>query len=104
MKEMPAAATSYRKTPELTEELRMAERAEYNGQLSGSRGSIEKLKIHTLISAIVIAIGVVLMIGKIYADSEPGGIPILLVLLGLGWHFITRLRIRSHYRKGKADT
>jgi len=56
---------------------------------------MEKLKIHSLISAIVIAIGIVLMIGKIYADSEPGGIPILLVLLGLGWSFITRLRIRS---------
>jgi len=76
----------------------VAEPTEGDGQRSGSRGSMERPKIHARISAIVIAIGVVLMIAKIYTDSEPGGIPILLVLLGLGWYFVARLRIRSHHK------
>ena len=45
----------------------------------------EKLKVHKVLSALTIAIGFVLMLGKIYADSEPGAIPILLVVLGMGW-------------------
>ena len=58
----------------------------------------ERLKVHKILSALTIAIGFVLMLGKIYADSEPGAIPILLVVLGMGWYFITRARARSHRR------
>ena len=47
---------------------------------------------HKLLSALTIAIGLVLMIGKIYADSEPGAIPLLLVAFGIGWHCFARLR------------
>jgi len=47
---------------------------------------------HTRMSAVVIMVGFVLMAGKIYADSEPGGIPILLVVFGFGWHVVTRIR------------
>ena len=39
---------------------------------------------HQLLSALTVVIGFVLMIGKIYADSEPGAIPLLLVALGTG--------------------
>lgn len=46
------------------------------------------------LSMITIAIGLVLMTGKIYADSEPGLIPLLLVVLGIGWHVVARARIR----------
>jgi hypothetical protein len=51
-----------------------------------------------LLSVVTIAIGFVLMMAKIYADSEPGAIPILLVVLGMGWYFITRVRTQSHHK------
>ena len=38
------------------------------------------------------------MIYMIAVEDEPGGIPILLVVLGIGWYLITRFRIRSHYK------
>ncbi len=60
--------------------------------------TLEKLKVHKILAALTIAIGFVLMLGKIYADSEPGAIPILLVVLGMGWYLITRVRARSHQR------
>lgn len=59
--------------------------------------TLERLKVHRTLSALTIAIGLVLMIGKIYADSEPGGIPLLLIVLGTGWYFVTRVRTRSHH-------
>ena len=37
-----------------------------------------------MLSALTVGIGLVLMSGKIYADSEPGAIPLLLVMLGVG--------------------
>ncbi len=60
--------------------------------------ALEKLRVHKILSALTIAIGFVLMMGKIYADSEPGAIPILMVVLGMGWYFITRVRTRSHHK------
>ena len=59
--------------------------------------TLKKLKMHKLISVLITAIGFALMGAKIYADSEPGAIPILLVLLGIGGYFITRVRIQSHH-------
>jgi hypothetical protein len=56
---------------------------------------MKKLRLHTLISILIVAFGVVLMTAKMYADSEPGAIPILLVLSGIGWYFIARGGIRS---------
>lgn len=50
------------------------------------------------LSILTLAIGLVLMVGKIYADSEPGAIPLLLVVVGLGWYFITRVRTQSHHK------
>ena len=50
--------------------------------------TLEKLKVQKILSALTIAIGFVLMSGKIYADSEPGAIPMLLVVLGTGWYLV----------------
>ena len=41
-------------------------------------------------SLAVAAIGCLLMAGKIHADSEPGAIPLLLVVLGIGWYVVAR--------------
>ncbi len=60
--------------------------------------TLEKLKVQKILSALTIAIGFVLMSGKIYADSEPGAIPMLLVVLGTGWYIVAWVRTRSHRR------
>lgn len=61
--------------------------------------SLSALKIQTAISAMVTAVGLVLMAAKIYWDSEPGAIPLALVFLGIGWFFITQIRIRSRRKR-----
>ena len=76
----------------------IAGNTEYDGGRGGSRDIMKKLNMHTRISVIIIAIGLVLMMRQMYADSEPGAIPLLLVVLGIGWYFITRARIRSHHK------
>lgn len=54
----------------------------------------DALHVHATLSATVIAIGAVLMAGKIYADSEPGLIPLVLVVSGIVWRTITAVRRR----------
>ncbi len=50
------------------------------------------------LAIITIAIGLVLVAGKIYADSEPGLIPLLLVVVGTGWYLVARARSQPHYK------
>ena len=54
-----------------------------------------KLKMHKIISLIIIVIGILLMMMKIFEDSEPGAIPLMLIIVGTGWYLKTRARIRS---------
>ena len=61
-------------------------------------GTLEKLKVHKILSALSVVVGLVLMAGKIYADSEPGAIPMLLVVLGAGWYLLARARTRRSRR------
>ena len=56
-----------------------------------------KYKFQIRISVIIMFIGFVLMVGKIYADSEPGAIPLLLILSGAVWYFIIRFKNRSQH-------
>ncbi|MDP3446292.1 MAG: hypothetical protein Q8T08_25825 [Ignavibacteria bacterium] len=58
-----------------------------------------KLKMHRIISLIIIVIGILLMMMKIFEDSEPGAIPLLLIIVGAGWYLKTRARIRSQQIK-----
>lgn len=44
------------------------------------------------LSLLTIGIGLVLMTMKIYVDSEPGALPLILVLLGVVWYWIERVR------------
>lgn len=57
----------------------------------------KKLKMQTLLSVLTIVVGFVLMVLKMYADSEPGAIPLLLIVVGAGWYFITQSQIRSQH-------
>lgn len=55
----------------------------------------EQRRVHQILSILLIVVGLVLMIGKIYADSEPGLIPILLVLAGAARYVAAR--VRAHH-------
>lgn len=56
----------------------------------------KKLKKQARLAAIPFVLGGVLMIMMITVEDEPGGVPVLLVLAGLIWYLITRLRMRLH--------
>ena len=55
----------------------------------------EKQTIQTLLPLLLIAIGVLLMIFKIVVDSEPGAIPLLLILAGAVWYGFKRWAFQS---------
>jgi lipoprotein signal peptidase len=57
----------------------------------------KNLKIQEFISVLTIVIGILLMMIKMYEDSEPGAIPLLLILLGAGGYLITRVQIRKRH-------
>ena len=50
---------------------------------------MERPKVHQFLSIIMIVAGMLLMIFMIHTESEPGAVPLLLVLIGMGWFFIT---------------
>lgn len=54
-----------------------------------------RLRVHRMLSALAVLIGVALMVYMIYAESEPGAIPLLVATLGIGWYVITQNKIRS---------
>jgi hypothetical protein len=59
-----------------------------------------KTEMQTLIPVMFMATGIVLMILKIYADSEPGAVPLLLIVTGAGWYVF--IRTRSRWQKPKS--
>lgn len=58
-------------------------------------GMEKSFRLQRLWSAIVTVFGAVLMVGKIVVDSEPGAVPLLLVILGAGWFVTNRIRARG---------
>lgn len=63
-----------------------------------STGAGSNRRTQLILSALTVALGVVLLIYMVTVENEPGGIPLLLIVLGGGWHLTTRARIRSHHR------
>ncbi|MEX0721277.1 MAG: hypothetical protein WD059_11455 [Balneolaceae bacterium] len=59
----------------------------------------KKLKMHKLISILITLIGIALMTFMVIVEDEPDAIPLLLIVLGTGWYFITRYRIPSQHRQ-----
>jgi hypothetical protein len=55
----------------------------------------KNLKLHSLLSQIIMGIGVLLLVFMIITEDEPGALPLFLLLAGSIWYFITRYRIRS---------
>lgn len=50
---------------------------------------------HKLLSLLTIFIGLLLVTFMIIVESEPGALPLVLILIGTGWYFITRSKLRS---------
>ncbi len=58
-----------------------------------------KLMIQRMLSVIMIALGFTLMVLMIVVEDEPGGIPVLMIITGTIWFFITQSRIKSNQTK-----
>ena len=57
---------------------------------------MKKRKIYALLSALTVLIGAMLMAYMIYVESEPGAIPLLLIVFGIGWYLAAQYRFRRH--------
>ena len=53
---------------------------------------MNKRKLHTRLASATTVAGLALMAGKIAYDSEPGLVPLLLVVLGVAWLLMARRR------------
>jgi len=56
---------------------------------------MQNLRVHRVIASVALVLGLVMMVGMIIFEDEPGGIPVLLVLIGAVWLFRTQRRIRQ---------
>ena len=54
-------------------------------------------KMHSLLSVLTTVVGVLLLIYMVLVEDEPGAIPLLLIVVGIGWYFITRSKIDSQH-------
>jgi hypothetical protein len=52
-------------------------------------------KLHAVLSALTVALGVLLLIYMVVVEDEPGAVPLLLIVLGGGWYLTTRAKFRS---------
>lgn len=50
--------------------------------------------LHTVLSALLIALALGLLVFMVTVESEPGALPLLLLVLGIGWHVAARRRVR----------
>jgi len=54
---------------------------------------------HTIFPIILLVIGLFLLVFKIYADSEPGALPLFLLLVGTVWLIVTRFKRKIQHHK-----
>lgn len=54
----------------------------------------KKLKMHNMISLMIIFIGLALVTFMIVVEDEPGALPLALIIIGTGWYFVTRSKLR----------
>jgi hypothetical protein len=53
-------------------------------------------RVQSVLSTISIVLGLVLLAYMVTVEDEPGAIPLLLIVVGIGWKLVTRYRVRSH--------
>ncbi len=56
---------------------------------------MKKREVHTILSLLIAGVGVVLLVYMITVEDEPGGVPLLLITVGVGWFVIQRVRRQS---------
>ncbi len=52
----------------------------------------------TTLSALLLALGLVLLVYMVTVEDEPGALPLGLILIGAVWHVVARRRARSRRR------
>jgi len=55
----------------------------------------KKLKIHRILSILILALGVMVLIYGIIVEDEPTLVALLLIISGTVWYIITRSKIKS---------
>jgi hypothetical protein len=58
----------------------------------------QKLKLQKILSLIIIMLGIALLTYMVIVEDEPGAIPLLMIVTGTGWYFLTRSRTKSLHR------
>ncbi len=58
--------------------------------------NINRLKTQVRLSLGILVVGLVLMTYMITVESEPGALPLLLVIVGIAAYFISRYRLGKH--------
>jgi len=53
-------------------------------------------RVHMILSALIMVIGLLMLIVTVSAESEPTAIPLLLIVSGIGWYVATRHREDPH--------
>jgi zinc transporter ZupT len=57
-----------------------------------------RAKVHTALATVTIVLGAILLAYMVTVESEPGALPLLLLVVGGVWLFVTRARIRSQHK------
>lgn len=52
-------------------------------------------KARTLLPLLTIWLGLVLLVYMVTVESEPGALPLLLIVIGVAWYAIARARARA---------
>lgn len=60
---------------------------------------VEKRPVHSVLSLVTLGAGVILLTYMISVESEPGAIPLLLVVVGIGWYTVARVSTWSNRNK-----
>ncbi len=55
----------------------------------------KKFKIHHQLSIVTTLIGILLMSFMVIVEDEPGALPLALIIIGTGWYFFTRSKLRA---------
>jgi hypothetical protein len=54
-----------------------------------------KLKIYTTLSVLMMLFGLILMIYMIKVEDEPGALPLFLMVIGIVWFIVNRVKIKK---------
>ena len=52
-----------------------------------------KLRNHAVGAMITASIGILLQAYMIFVEDEPGAVPLILILVGIAWYFMSRRRL-----------